>query len=579
MGVPGLISWLVKNYKNKNIILNNLFLQENLNSNSFNVTNVEYLYLDANCLIHPQAAMVCEKNDNSKIFILENKIIEKVLNYLELIIKKINPSKLIYIAIDGVAPMAKIKQQRLRRFKYMYDKNIYKYYANKHKVLFKAFWNTSSITPGTKFMDKLNNAINNWIDKTNFNCKIIFSSSNIQGEGEHKILQDLKNLKTEDNENIVIYGLDADLLFLSMTSNKNNIYLMRENKNDFNYLSIDVLINIIYEIIINKLDNKLKIKKNLINDFIFLCYLCGNDFIPTIQSLNIKPHNYKLDNGLDIILDEYCKLLNDSELNNYLVSITDGKINLNKNLLIKILENISNLEEEYYLKYYKLSKMYNYNDYQNNYSDYEIDIWNYENNINCQDYINLGNKNLTVEKWKENYYKYYHNINYTDKSYWSLNFLNENYVEGLIWTLHYYFDTCKNYEWFFKYNHAPFISDLLYYLKNNLNIVNYYEKIYNLNNQWFINQITPLDQLVLVLPLESYYLIDDRYQKLIFEKRIKKYFPNYILELQIDNINKLFSWQNIPFISFIEPRIVINLRKKICSDYFYIEDALKIKLK
>ena len=62
------------------------------------------------------------------------------------------------------------------------------------------------------------------------NCpavKIILSDSNQPGEGEHKILNDIRK-RNDNNETYVIYGLDADLIFLALASNKDNIHLLRE---------------------------------------------------------------------------------------------------------------------------------------------------------------------------------------------------------------------------------------------------------------------------------------------------------------------------------------------------------------
>ena len=105
MGVPGLFLWFLKNYDKNNFIFKNLNY------------NIESLFLDTNCLLHPQCFKVLDDNKNLKNDDLENKMIIACLNYIDYLVKYTNPSKLVYIAIDGVVPFAKIKQQRLRRFK------------------------------------------------------------------------------------------------------------------------------------------------------------------------------------------------------------------------------------------------------------------------------------------------------------------------------------------------------------------------------------------------------------------------------------------------------------------------------
>ena len=142
----------------------------------------------------------------------------------------------------------------------------------RHKsVLEGKLWDTNAITTGTYFMKKINNSIREWIKDQN-NYKIIFSDSNERGEGEHKILQYIKenNIKTS-----VIYGLDADLIMLSMVSGKENIYLLRERteynientENEYIYLIIDEL----KKFLIREIGVKAP-KQILINDYIFICF-------------------------------------------------------------------------------------------------------------------------------------------------------------------------------------------------------------------------------------------------------------------------------------------------------------------
>ena len=53
---------------------------------------------------------------------LENKMINAVIDYLDKIIKYVDPKKGVYIAIDGPVCAAKMKQQRQRRFRSYHDK-------------------------------------------------------------------------------------------------------------------------------------------------------------------------------------------------------------------------------------------------------------------------------------------------------------------------------------------------------------------------------------------------------------------------------------------------------------------------
>lgn len=335
MGVPGFFAWILKNYKKTNMITN-------ITNTDELKDNVSNLFIDTNCLIHPQCfSILAENKDLKNIDRLETKMINQVIKYLSEIIDLVNPTSLIYIAIDGVAPMAKIKHQRTRRFKSVRDNEIKNDIRRKHKVPEENLWSNACITPGTIFMQKLNKAIINYINfsktKENKNRTVLFSSSNTPAEGEHKVLQYIRTNPPKDTDNSVIYGLDADLLFLSLSTHNKNIYLIRESQelgkeaeitnnagieSKFNYVSIDLLRKcIINEMIYRiadegdtKMEEKIKEKhKNFINDFTFGCFLLGNDFVPNILSLNLKSANKNIDNGLDIILEKYSDIF--KELN------------------------------------------------------------------------------------------------------------------------------------------------------------------------------------------------------------------------------------------------------------------------
>ena len=180
MGVPGFFLWLMKNYKKQGFVfskerlllvdINKLNSQEQINkaqiTNQYiepllkEVNSIDWFLIDANCLIHPVCFKVIAENpgeiDMDK---LENRMIVAVLEYLDKLIAYVSPKKGVYIAIDGVAPVAKIKQQRMRRFKSVADKIMWDNIKKKHNRPTHDTWNNNAITPGTKFMVKLNEKI------------------------------------------------------------------------------------------------------------------------------------------------------------------------------------------------------------------------------------------------------------------------------------------------------------------------------------------------------------------------------------------------------------------------------------
>ena len=320
MGVPGFFLWLWKNYKQSNFVFQKeklLATNEEVEEIISELNEIDYFLIDTNCLIHPMCfKILAENSEINNIEILEGKMINKILEYITHLVDYIKPKKGVFIAIDGVAPLAKIKQQRSRRFKSIHDKELYDKIRKKHNKPIPIFWNNSAITPGTLFMEKLHYRIIDWakIQKV----KIIYSSCNTPAEGEHKLLQFIReNQKEKKDFKYVLYGLDADLIFLALSTNSNKIYLLREanqmNNNDFsealNYISIRIMkkcitetMNLQYqENLIESINVKLDDTK-LINDFIFLCYLLGNDFLPHLPSLNIHK------NGIEYLVKAYMEV-------------------------------------------------------------------------------------------------------------------------------------------------------------------------------------------------------------------------------------------------------------------------------
>ena len=237
--------------------------------------SIDHLFFDLNCAIHPCCA---NKTNESEMY---DCIFEKIQECISLTKVK----KLIYLAIDGPAPRTKMEQQRQRRLRSSQEKKL---------------WDTNQITPGTPFMNELSIYLHKRCKE--FNIPYIISDSNEPGEGEHKIMHYMDKLP-EDSTNIV-YGLDADLIMLSMIR-KNNVYLLRE-RTEYNIENLEtqyVFCNI--QLLKKSLLSTIKKEsfhvsnETILFDYLFICFFIGNDFIIHTPSINIR---YR---GLDHLLNVY----------------------------------------------------------------------------------------------------------------------------------------------------------------------------------------------------------------------------------------------------------------------------------
>lgn len=539
MGIPGFFGWLLKRCNKEYILFNYLGKP------------IHEFYIDLNCMIHPS----CNKVLNTKVRDvneLEQIMINQCLSDLNTLIQIVKPLDKLYIAVDGVAPTAKIFQQRKRRYKSYEENNIkqkiYSKYNQEHNI---NNWTNASITPGTEFMEKLHNAILNYVSTLKYPKTIIYSSYHTSGEGEHKIFDHIRENSNKsglgyERINRIVYGLDADLFFLSMASQKQNIYLMREsneiskssnNKSEYTFVGIDNVItcfnNIIHERIIQLMHDAgimKKIDETYVNDIVFICYMLGNDFVPHIPTIDIKK------DGLDMLIDIYALVY--MHYLKPIIQISKNGININMLFLEEYILQLSKFENDWILTFY------NKNNYKNGYMDNTIekDLWNLENmeTIKYRDVFqpHIGN----IDDWK---FRYYKNVLKCSENHEQLvNDMCKEYLDGLLWIAEYYFSDCPSWNWSFKYENAPFLSDIKKFIRT-------YQ--YNPNTIKFDkgHPLKPIAQLMCVIPKQYYYLLPKKYRSLMIsdESNLGDLFPD---TFELDVYNKDMYWQCIPILPYLD---------------------------
>ncbi len=559
MGVPGIFSWLLKKLRSKE------FNKIPVITTECPEKNIDTLYIDANCLFHPQCFKILnhytQVNDVEK---LENKMIKRIIEYISYLISFTKP-KDVYIAVDGVCPLAKMKQQRMRRYKSVQDNEIINNIKKQHGHNTVTIWSNTSISPSTIFMEKLHIQLLTYCKNLSIPC--VYSSFHKPGEGEHKILKDIKQNK---NKTDIIYGLDADLIFLSLACGNNNIYLLREctelNKKhvknndpmaieeELNFVSIDnikLCINTIINAQINEMnknsvgfvDENGAIPQQFddhTNDYILICYFLGNDFIPNIPSIDIK------NDGMDLLIKIY--------VTTYLSLNEHFYVNkrINEKFLHSFIYGMAKYE-----KYYFETKYVQYKqrlDNQTCTSDnlYEIDIWNFDNvkNVEIHDPIKLGQGDYTL--WKNRYYETYYSVSSQQDTSILVNNMCKNFIEGIFWVTKYYFDSDATNNWQYNYFHCPFASDIANYLKSNKNLkIKFKPNIV----------INPLTQLLSVISPSCKNLLPIPYQKLMSsESEISYMFPQHV---QVDMLYKHVQHKCIPFIPNINIESIIEATKNV----------------
>jgi 5'-3' exonuclease len=497
--------------------------------------DIDWLFMDFNCLIYH-----CLHREDTPIYsgdiIWESQLLECVVKYCLKVVHEVNPKKGVFIAIDGVVPMAKMRQQRLRRFKSVW---LSQEGENKMK------WDTNAITPGTDFMKKLKLQLQTMIQKYK-KYDWILSSSDEFGEGEHKIIGQWRSGKYSGN--FAIYGLDADLIILSllgreMSALDNSVYLFREEMNAgkmvydeegeevFEWFSINSLRNYLIQGF-DSFENQ----RLFILNYCFIMSILGNDFLPSSLGLKIRDDGHSE-------LFEIIKKLSFQEIS----FIHPQTFSISHDSLLEFFKVLSKDEDTRIKKYISKKKMMA----KNIVGNLELPIG--DNNwplSRIEEEILLSHEKELHVNWREKYMTLFSGFTYTSNE---INKICKEYLYGIQWIWAYYTGNQKVcYNWCYPFSLPP-LWDWIYNYLLNYGLPNYPDNILV-----EASDIKTVEQLALVLPLESWYLIPS-----CPEKSLPKYAPQYYpSHFGFESIGKRYFWECeclIPVPSILEIKNIIKI--------------------
>lgn len=401
-------------------------------------TRCRNLYLDLNCAIHQCAQAALATPSSLAGAGIEDQTIRNTCAYIAKILDFCQPQSLLYVAIDGLPPRAKMVQQRKRRYVSAWSSA-----SNPDKVV----WDTSAITPGTAFMTQLSIRLRTFLEDQGRMRKlqIEFFDSNTPGEGETKIVDHLRRAEVSDGgEADLIYGLDADLIMLSMGL-EHDIFLVREPAayNRFHthqpFLYFDIA----------KLKHHICKEYDVTaHEYVFLCFLMGNDFLPPLSFLSIRSE------GIEAVLKLYHAL---KESHDPIVTEhpCGGRPDVNFKTLLALFERLKDMEDESMRKadeeyYAYVPRPPPHGGDKEKKRQFELDnhpsLHKFPSHL-----IRPSDKG-----WRLNYYHHLFHINDVP----DIHTVCLNYMEGLLWTLMYYYGHVPTKTWYYQYAYSPTIQDL-----------------------------------------------------------------------------------------------------------------------
>ena len=576
MGIPKFFRWISERYP----LCSQLVVPNE-------IPEFDNFYLDMNGIIHncsrpPAGANQTEQLEEHQMFI-------RIFGYIDDLFHKIKPKKIFFLAVDGVAPRAKMNQQRSRRFRSAKEKQLDPKWND-------SCFDSNCITPGTLFMQRLDEHLKYFLQKKISedpfwqHVTIIYSGHDVPGEGEHKIMEYIRLSKAQSdydpNVRHCLYGLDADLIMLGLVTHDPHFCLLREEvlfgkkqiktATNFHLLHLCLLreyIDLEFRKYFQPDSSSLEYSlERILDDFILFSVLVGNDFLPSLSFILIHEGAYEL------LFENYIKCItaNQQYLNEF------GKVNFKalKQLIDILAETeatlaVSNAKFLTPSERNALNQLKNFigkNSTQPIAFDQDLgfirkichkghitfelkenELWLHpvssagkEKALKVvQNYLDskVSSDELLAE-WKAEYYL--DKIGNNDKE--TISAMCRNYLEGIQWVMLYYFEGVPSWSWYYGYHYAPKIVDIALFLDE--------EELDKIDFE-LSEPFKPFEQLMAVLPAFSSSLVPATLASLMHDQSspIIHFYP---YDFKTDLNGKQQEWEAVVLIPFIDEALLLR---------------------
>lgn len=667
MGVPSFFRWIVQRYSS---VIDNVLeafpdtYEANIDGDALPLGfAIDNLYFDTNGLIHP-----CFHPEGRAQPQTEAEVFEEIFQVLDRVVSICRPRRLLYLAVDGPAPRAKLNQQRSRRFMAAYERQIKERVQERRLMSFgdvepslkklgsemndatestaQTNLDSNAITPGTPFMSRLSVALKYYVANRQANSKlwrhltVLYADAWSPGEGEHKIMSFVRVQRSQPGYDPCtihcIYGLDADLIMLALGTHEPNFLILRDVvdtanlkrtctrcghlrissehntgtvdpfttrhedqggmdcpfypgsslrpvafRSPFQFLHVSRL----REYLQREFDATDVIFERAIDDFVFLTFLVGNDFLPHIQCLDIREdavirmiYFYKqlkrsrkigfLTTGSDVNIGDFHVLLRElaEQEARIFKARASGKVNARHAQASETPDSKDETPGERAVReYFQFFRK----DDKRIIKDAMDDYYALHDKPLPPTTVAVKHILIKYELEKPGYaQRYYLGIglmdDFPEKNYESDKFKAElkqriqtmcyHYIDGLIWVFRYYFlPKVEDWGWYYPYHHSPLLVDLAAASQTYTRAW----KQHTVSNRPF----NPYEQLLAVMPPASAALLPPVMRHLMTDPAsdLNKFYPSLI---KCDLSEKTALWKGVLLLPFINSSELISAAQK-----------------